>query len=203
MNPRLLLTLFSFRKEITYVFTAFLLAILLPIIAVIVITRVGIDAVSDRLVEYDTVTGTVLIKNPKDGSVYKEITGPFAWPVKGVITLEFGESSIFQPFHTGIDIANPDGKRGDPITPFMPGKVVYAGRIFWGFAKHIVVDHGDNLASIYAHLDTINVERGQDVAPGNVIGTEGRTGWTTGNHLHFQINVFGIPVNPRVFLGSS
>ncbi len=57
MSPQLLFTFFSFRKEITYVATAFLLVILLPIIAVVVITRVGIDAVSDRLVEYDSVTG--------------------------------------------------------------------------------------------------------------------------------------------------
>lgn len=201
MSPQLLFTLFSFRKEITYVATAFLIAILLPIIAVIVITRVGIDAVSDRLVEYDEIAGTVLLKNPKDGSVYKEITGPFAWPVRGVITLEFGESSIFQPFHTGIDIANPNGQRGDPITVFMPGKVIYTGSIFWGYGKHVMVDHGDSLSSIYAHLDTINVEKGREVKPGDVIGTEGRTGWATGNHLHFEIRVFGIPVNPRTFLG--
>ena len=84
------------------------------------------------------------------------------WPVKGVITLEFGESDLpYQPFHTGIDIANPNGKVGDPITPFMNGKVIYAGEIFWGFGKHIIIDHGNNITSIYGHLNKIFVYPGE------------------------------------------
>lgn len=115
-----------------------------------------------------------------------------------MITLEFGESDLpYQLFHSGIDIAS---KKGDPVTSFMPGKVIYAGEIFWGYGKHVIIDHGDNITSTYAHLDKINVKEGQEVKPGDVIGLEGSTGWSTGNHLHFQINVFGVPVNPRVFL---
>ncbi|HUV42986.1 MAG TPA: M23 family metallopeptidase [Patescibacteria group bacterium] len=203
MNPFLIMTFFSFKKEFFYVLLAFLLVILMPLIGVIILTRTGLDFVSERLVAINEVTNEVQILNPFDGSVYKTIKGPFVWPVTGIITLEFGESSRWQLFHTGIDIANPEGKKGDLITPFMPGTVVYAGQISWGFGKHIIIDHGDNLASIYAHLETIWVEVGQEVKPGDVIGTEDSTGWATGPHLHFQINVFGIPVNPRVFLGGS
>lgn len=201
MNLFFITTLFSFRKEFLYVLTAFLLVLLLPLIGIIILTRTGLDFVSDRLVNLDEVTNEVQILNPADGSVYKTIKAQFTWPVNGVITLEFGESSLFQPFHTGIDIANPNGQKGDPITAFMPGKVVYAGQIFWGYGKHVIIDHGDNISSIYAHLDSIWVSKGQEVKPGDIIGTEDSTGWSTGPHLHFQINVFGIPVNPRVFLG--
>jgi len=84
----------------------------------------------------------------------------------------------------------------------MDGKVIYAGEIFWGFGKHIIIDHGDNITSVYAHLSQIYVYSGQDVKMGQIIGEEGTTGWSTGPHLHFQINVFGIPVNPRTFLGN-
>ncbi|MFC1711203.1 M23 family metallopeptidase [Patescibacteria group bacterium] len=149
------------------------------------------------------VTNEVQILNPADGSVYKTITGEFVWPVDGIVTLEFGQSSLWQLFHTGIDIANPEGIKGDPITPFMPGTVIYAGEIFWGFGKHIIIDHGENISSIYAHLDSIWVNVGQKVTPRDIIGTEDSTGWSTGPHLHFQVNVFGIPVNPRVFLGNT
>lgn len=182
---------------------AFLLVILMPVIGVIILTRTGLDFVSERLVSLSEVTNEVQILNPADGSVYKTIKGEFFWPVNGVITLEFGKSSLWQLLHTGIDIANPEGKRGDPITPFIPGTVIYSGQIFWGFGKHVIIDHGDNVSSIYAHLDSIWVDVGQEVSPGDVLGTEGSTGWSTGPHLHFQINVFGIPVNPRVFLGGN
>ncbi|MBU1000616.1 M23 family metallopeptidase [Patescibacteria group bacterium] len=182
---------------------AFLLVILMPIIGVIVLTQTGLGLVSERLVSLNEATNEVLILNPVDGSVYKTIRGEFFWPVNGITTLEFGELSLYQLFHTGIDIANPEGKRGDLITPFMPGTVIYSGQISWGFGKHVIVDHGNNISSIYAHLDSIWVDVGQEVSPGDIIGTEGSTGWSTGPHLHFQINVFGIPVNPRVFLGGS
>ena len=200
MNPYLLFSIVSFRKELTFILLTFLLILLMPIFAVIVITKVGVDEVSNRLVEYDEVTNTVLLKDPKDGSVYKELTGTFVWPVKGVITLEFGESSLFQRFHTGIDIANPKGQKGDPITPFMAGKVIHTGYKLIGYGKHVIIDHGDNLTSIYAHLNEVYVKKDDLIKPGDVLGTQGSTGWSTGNHLHFEIRVFGVPVNPRVFL---
>jgi len=198
MNLFLAWNVFSYRRELAYVASAFLFVILLPLVAVIVLTQTGINVVSDTLAEINEVTQLVELKNPLDGSVYKTIEGPFAWPATGVFTLEFAQSSKYQLFHTGLDIA---GNRGDPITPFMKGKVIYAGEISWGFGKHVVIDHGDNVTSIYAHLDKINATVDQEVEPGDVIGTEGSTGWSTGPHLHFETRVFGIPVNPRVFLG--
>lgn len=173
------------------------MVLLLPAIAVISMTNSGIEEVSDALVQYDSKTNKVKLFNP-DGTLYKEITVSVTWPVRGKVTSELGATFLpYYLFHSGIDIAS---KKGDPITPFMPGKVIYEGEIFWGFGKHVIIDHGDNITSIYGHLDKINVKKDQEVKPGDVIGLEGSTGWSTGNHLHFQINVFGIPVNPRVFL---
>ncbi|OGD85195.1 hypothetical protein A2164_00050 [Candidatus Curtissbacteria bacterium RBG_13_35_7] len=201
MPPFIFDPIFSFKKELLFVSFAFLLALLLPIIAVIILTHTGIDAVSDRLVQYDETTKTIKLFYP-NGSLYKEILVNVTWPVRGIVTNEFGTTVLpYYVFHSGIDIANPYGLIGDPITTFMPGTVTYEGEIFWGFGKHIIINNGDNITSLYGHLDKIFVIRGQQVKPGDIIGLEGDTGWSTGPHLHFQINVFGIPVNPRIFVG--
>lgn len=202
MNPKLIITLWSFRKELKYVLFSFLILLSLPVIAVVILMNAGLNVVSDKLATVDTKTQSVQILDPKDGSVYQSIKPVVSWPVSGVITLEFGQSDWpFQPFHTGIDIANPYGQIGDPIHPFMDGTVIYAGEIFWGFGKHIIIDNGNNITSIYAHLSKIYVYPGEKVTINDVIGLEGETGWATGPHLHFQIDVFGLPVNPRTFLG--
>jgi murein DD-endopeptidase MepM/ murein hydrolase activator NlpD len=200
MNPFTAWTVFSYRKELTYVALTFLVVLLLPLVAVIILTQTGINIISDTLVEVDEVSQEVEIKDPLDGSTNATVSGPFIWPTDGIITLEFGKSSTYQALHTGIDIA---GKRGEAVTPFYPGTVIYAGQISWGYGKHIIIDHGNNMTSIYAHLDSMYVVPGQKVNPGDIIGGQGNTGWTvgpTGVHLHFQINVYGIPVNPRVFI---
>jgi murein DD-endopeptidase MepM/ murein hydrolase activator NlpD len=82
----------------------------------------------------------------------------------------------------------------------MKGKVIYAGETKTGFGKHVKLDHGHHVTSIYAHLDSILVKEGDEIDIGTILGTRGDTGWSTGPHLHFQINVFGIPIEPRIFL---
>ena len=197
-----IITFWSFRKELKIVLMAFLVVLLLPVVAVIILTQTGINIVSDKLVSLDSSTNTVEIHDPVSGEVITTINSLMVWPVKGVITLEFAKSDLpYQLFHTGIDIANPFGKIGDDITPFMDGTVIYAGQTAIGFGKHIIIDHGNKVTSLYGHLDKVLVYKGQKVKIGDVIGKEGSTGWSTGPHLHFQIDVFGIPVNPRTFLG--
>ncbi len=200
-TPFQLFTMWSFRKELIALGGAFLILLSLPVIAVVILTNAGINIVSDKLATSDAQTGLVELHDPLTGDVTQEVHGVMRWPVAGVITLEFGVSDLpYQPAHTGIDIANSHHQVGDPITPFMDGTVIYAGEIFWGYGKHIIIDHGSTISSLYAHLDKIYVFKGQKVHLGEVIGTEGQTGWATGPHLHFQIDVKGIPVNPRTFL---
>ena len=196
------LNFWSFKRELKLVALAFLVLLTLPVVAVFIITHTGINVVSEALVGIDAETKTIQLKNPADGSIVKEISPVVAWPAQGVITLEFAQSSLYQIFHTGIDIANPNGYIGDPITTFMDGRVIYEGETFFGYGKHIIIEHGDNITSVYAHLDRIYVFKGQEVKIGDQIGTMGETGWATGSHLHFEIRLYGIPINPRVFLGS-
>jgi murein DD-endopeptidase MepM/ murein hydrolase activator NlpD len=191
-------TIFSFKRELKLVLLAFLVVIMLPVIAVFILAHAGINVVSDALVGVDSETKNIQILDPTTGEVVSEVDHTIAWPVLGVITLEFAQSSGYQVFHTGIDIAN---NLGTPISPLMQGKVVYAGEIFWGYGKHIIIDHGDNISSLYGHLDKIYVFEGQEVKIGDEIGKMGSTGWSTGPHLHLETRVYGIPVNPRVFLG--
>lgn len=203
MNPLLpftIKTLWSYKKELFYVSLAFLLTLLLPIIAVIVISNTGIAIVADQLVGINLKSHKIEIHDPASGKVITTLGVSTMWPVKGVVTLEFGEVDLpYQPLHSGIDIA---GKTGDPVTPFLKGKVIYVDEISWGYGKHIIIDHGNNLTSLYGHLSKINVKKDDEVKPGDVIGLEGSTGWSTGPHVHFEVRVFGIPVNPRVFLNN-
>lgn len=198
MNPILLWNIFSLRQEIKYVALAFILVLCLPFIAVIAITHTGTEVVSDELVGVSLLGHSIEIKNPLNGTVLKKISGPFIRPVAGTVTLEFGQSDLpYQPLHSGIDIA---GRAGDPVRSFLKGTVVYADEISWGYGKHVIIDHGDNITSLYGHLDKIYVTDGQTVSQGETIGLRGNTGWSTGPHLHFETRAFGVPVNPQIFL---
>lgn len=202
-TPSNLYALWSFRKELKFVAFSFLIILLMPVIGVILLTGAGINIISDKLVTQNTQNQTVEIHDPATGEVVNALHIITVWPVGGVITLEFGEIDFpYQPLHTGIDIADPRGKVGTPVTAFMPGKVIYAGEISWGYGKHIIIDHGNNITSVYGHLDKIFVYKGQEIKTNDlVIGNRGTTGWSTGSHLHFEVRVYGIPVNPRTFLG--
>ncbi len=199
MNPKIILTLWSFRKELKYVVIAFLVILMVPVLGVILLTQIGVNIISDKLVENNPQTQAIEIKDPASGAVVKEVNPQVVWPARGVITLEFGVSDLpYQPLHTGIDIAGPFD---EPINTAMAGTVIYAGEIFWGYGKHIIIDNGNNITTLYAHLDKIYVYTGEKVTITDTIGEEGETGWATGPHLHFETRIYGIPVNPRVFLG--
>jgi murein DD-endopeptidase MepM/ murein hydrolase activator NlpD len=204
MNPqtlKLIVTAFSMKKEIKLLFFTVAVICILPVFTVILITQAGINMVSDVLASINPITSLVEIHNPADGSVIESINEPRTWPTTGYISQEYGAIDLpYQPLHTGIDIANPNGQVGDPVGAFMKGKVIYVGETATGFGKHVKIDHGYHIVSIYGHLDSIAVTEGQEVDLGTIIGTMGSTGWSTGPHLHLQINVFGIPVNPRIFL---
>lgn len=123
------------------------------------------------------------------------------WPLAGPVTSVFGLR--WGGFHNGLDIA---GALFTPIVAAAPGKVVTVGRPYAASgdtALVVIIAHGDNLSTLYGHLDDRRpppVAVGQNVAAGQVIGYIGMTGWTTGPHLHFVIISNMRPVDPRPWL---
>ncbi|TYP57443.1 M23 family metallopeptidase [Thermosediminibacter litoriperuensis] len=122
-------------------------------------------------------------------------SGRFIWPVTGQITSRFG--TRWGEFHTGLDIAN---SPGTPVRAANAGVVTFAGRN-GGYGKLVIVNHGGGFETYYAHLNTISVSVGEKVEKGEVLGTVGTTGRTTGPHLHFEVRVNGAPKNPLLYLG--
>lgn len=200
MNPlvfRAIVAAITFRNIWKYVLITILFIILLPFLSVLIISNAGIQGVSDQLASINLKNHTIEIHDPT-GKIIATIQTQTEWPIHGIVTLGFGQPDFpYQPVHTGIDIA---AAYGTPISPFMKGKVSEVGHLNWGYGNYVVIDHGNNVTSLYGHMDRTNATVGQSVQPGDVIGYEGQTGWATGPHVHFQINVFGIPVNPRTFV---
>jgi murein DD-endopeptidase MepM/ murein hydrolase activator NlpD len=128
-------------------------------------------------------------------------SGPLSWPHRGQITSSFGirQHPIFRTriMHTGIDI---DGRDGDPVQAAAAGEVLYAGWLK-GYGQVIILDHGGDLSTVYAHLSRMHVEEGARVTKGQVIGRVGSTGVATGSHLHFEVRVNGEAKNPMRYLG--
>lgn len=116
----------------------------------------------------------------------------FRWPMAS-----FGISQYFHAGHRGIDLRN---ARGTPIYPITDGTVTYAGNSLWGYGKHIIVTHNDELQSLYAHLSTVLVSAGDTVAKSTQLGAVGATGWATGYHLHLEILLNGAQSNPLEIL---
>jgi murein DD-endopeptidase MepM/ murein hydrolase activator NlpD len=127
-------------------------------------------------------------------------TPPWLWPVSGEISSEFGgRSSPYGrswEFHPGLDIR---ATSGTPVTATGSGMVVFAGRMS-GYGNMVVVDHGFELKTVYAHLSAVYTDVGQRVQAGEVVGTVGQTGRATGPHLHYEVRVGAAPVDPLCYL---
>lgn len=94
--------------------------------------------------------------------------------------------------HAGMDFS---GAIGTPIYATGNGKVSSA-QIHKGYGKCVIIDHGFNYQTVYAHLDTYNVKAGQKVKRGDIIGYMGNTGMSTGPHVHYEVKKNGIAVDP-------
>ena len=125
---------------------------------------------------------------------------PSRWPVRGAVNSEFGRrQSLWSQggeFHSGIDIA---AERGTPVVAPAAGTVAFAGS-HAEYGLTVMLDHGDELLTVYGHLSRLSVERGRTVARGAELGFTGNSGRSSGPHLHYEILVKGRPVNPRTYL---
>ncbi len=125
---------------------------------------------------------------------------PSVWPVRGWVTSGFGKR--ISPFtgtwkmHEGLDIAT---RVGRPIIAPADGRVTYVG-VEAGYGKLLVIDHGYGVVTRYGHNSKILVKVGQKVKRGQKIAAVGNTGRSTGPHLHYEVRVNGVPVNPRNYI---
>ena len=125
---------------------------------------------------------------------------PSMWPVEGRVGSSFGQRQ--DPlngegaFHSGIDI---DAPTGTPVRATADGDVTGAS-MGAGYGRQLVLDHGHELLTVYGHLSALAVVPGQHVIRGQVIGYVGQTGRATGPHLHYEVRVHNVPVNPYKYL---
>lgn len=139
----------------------------------------------EKLTEYEKELRTVPTIFPaaegRISSHYGKRRDPFNWRTS---------------FHTGIDIAAP---MNTPIFAAADGKVIFAGRN-GGYGETIVIEHGSTYETLYAHLNKIDVEVGDFVNKGDIIGGMGTTGRSTGVHLHYEVKRNGERVDPYVYM---
>jgi murein DD-endopeptidase MepM/ murein hydrolase activator NlpD len=130
----------------------------------------------------------------------------FIWPEpQAQISQPFGPSTYwFEPpyggyahFHTGIDLVEPFGS---PVFAADDGVVALVGSSSSGYGNYVVIAHAGGLDTLYGHLSTSLVKVGQVVTQGTPVGLEGSTGNSTGAHLHFELRINQLPVNPVLYL---
>lgn len=136
----------------------------------------------------------------KDSSQIKLWEGEFIYPLNGRITTSFGATRYvnnkLSGYHSGVDFAVPVGV---PVLATNRGRVVLS-MYLKSTGNTIIIDHGLNLYSSYSHMDSREVETGDIVEKGKVIGASGNTGFSTGPHLHFTMSVGNTFVDPFLFI---
>src|SRR3990172_6140731 len=118
-------------------------------------------------------------------------------PKKAEIKINGHLTQGYRAYHPAYDIAT---ALGSPIRPLGAGRVEFAGSVTGGKGNIVIVDHGDGLKSLYAHMGNIHVGVGNEVNPETPLGTVGMTGRTTGPHVHLEIYDKGVAVNPSSIL---
>ncbi|MBQ9434128.1 MAG: peptidoglycan DD-metalloendopeptidase family protein [Synergistaceae bacterium] len=131
------------------------------------------------------------------------LNGKMMWPVDGKISSPFGKWRG-KHRHEGIDIPMP---HGTPIRAARNGVVARTGNNstmgFRGYGNFVMLDHGGNVKTFYAHCSKVAVREGQKVMQGEIIGYVGSTGRSTANHLHFEVRINDAKVNPVPYLGGN
>jgi murein DD-endopeptidase MepM/ murein hydrolase activator NlpD len=125
---------------------------------------------------------------------------PSRWPVRGPVNSEFGNRpspwTKETEFHAGMDIR---AEKGTAVRAPAGGTIVFAGP-HAEYGQTVIIDHGNDIKSVYGHLSKIGVAPGQHVDRGTEIALTGNTGRSSGPHLHYEIVVRGQTVNPRAYL---
>ncbi len=147
---------------------------------------------------------TSLMQFPKENTfdnTYEVTTqAPFVIETVSSVRYPLDKISItqgYKMFHPGIDF---DGITGDPVYPIMNGKVLAINYSKYAYGNAVLINHGSEITSLYAHLSKINVVANQEVDTHTIIGEMGATGRSFGDHLHLEIRDSGNPINPMSIL---
>ncbi len=134
------------------------------------------------------------------GSIAGLWEGHFQFPMEAEITSPFGNKRLFngqlKSYHNGVDFRAPSGT---PVFAANSGVVKMAENLFYS-GNVVIVDHGNFIFTIYAHLSRIEAEAGQRIEKGQQLGLTGATGRVSGPHLHWGVKVNGADVNPIQFI---
>ena len=160
-----------------------------------------VPTMGETLAEYSYLRTTNLARRQRNIFSRADVNVvPGGWPINGRLMAGYGVRS--DPFsgegsmHTGVDISAPIGT---PVHAAADGIVLHAG---WngGYGRCVIVDHGNNYQTWYAHLSRMDVIEGEEIRQGEVLGAVGTTGRSTGAHLHYEVRIGSTPVNPYRFL---
>lgn len=146
---------------------------------------------------------SLIAKPTSKSSTQKNYSGgTMHWPlaVKGTITSNYGYRSDpingSKSFHQGLDIAAP---KGTAVYAASDGVVIFSGYKN-SYGNVVMIDHGGGIVTVYAHNSSLVARTGQSVKRGSLISKVGSTGYSTGNHLHFEVRKNGATVNPRNYI---
>ena len=153
--------------------------------------------ISSRIIKED------IIKDQISKKIYRGIKNPYEYGVAflshptrgGYMTSGYGER--WNSFHKGIDIA---GNIGDDVIAAMDGEVIYAEYNNGGYGNLIIIKHEDDMSTYYGHLNDYYVKVGDKIKKGDIIGSIGNTGFSTGPHLHFELRVNDEAVDPTNYI---
>ncbi len=120
--------------------------------------------------------------------VVDAVGSTFQWPLSA-----FGISQSFSFYHPGMDLTDPIGT---PVYPIREGTVAWVEFLPYGYGHHVLVEHPDGVKSLYAHLSKVFVKQGDHILKNTALGQIGITGQSTGSHLHLEIYVRDVPINP-------
>jgi murein DD-endopeptidase MepM/ murein hydrolase activator NlpD len=164
---------------------------------------------SDGPSKLGVVDWLTILPAPDTPANFEPTAGPrVQWPLRGTLTQPFGctDFALERPradcpggFHTGLDIAQP---QGTPIRAALDG-LAYSLPDEQGYGNHVVIQHQGGLATVYGHMVRMNAGWRQPVRRGDVIGWVGSTGNSTGPHLHFEVRFAGAPQDPMPYLDGS
>ena len=159
----------------------------------------------DQMDEYEEELQRQASAGSSGGGVYTG--GMFTWPISdssAYVSSYYGpRTRPYRGFHGGIDFTC-SGAMGKGIYAAGSGTVIYAsGSGAWngGWGNHVIIDHGDGLTTLYAHMDSVDVSVGDTVEQGEYIGTIGMTGNTTGPHCHLEVRINGSRTDPAPYFG--